>query len=461
MSEIIPPNPKTEKKIFKGVEMPITALQNENGIPVHFVEPLKAASQWGHPPKLPRLAVITKITPLAGDPQKRLHVTYRSPKGVNGAAYFPNEYVLRKLTGTVGTSLRKRYEEMLVQDIGRQVYYTGEIGSDPELFVECSKGILPAFEFLGSKKNPTFTSGTAQSYNKKLGAYWDGFQAEFETIGIGCLGWHVDSVQNGLQTVYNAAKSYDKTAKLSARTVWEVPLDMLQNAKEEHVEFGCMPSKNAYGLEGMKLPARQLASRSAGGHIHFGIGARSDEKYKEIVKALDAVLGISCVSLFANFDNPIRRNFYGLPGEYRTPAHGLEYRTLSNAWLMHPMLMNIVFDLSRKCVALGDFGMLKVFKGNEQETIEVIKNCDVPRAREIMDRNKDLIIGLLKACGGGYTENADLVYNVYRNGAESALKDPENIEENWMLAGRWKAHSEGEGRNWWRAAEYLRAGKKV
>ncbi len=453
MTDII----KTEEKpkiIPKGEVVGIGAIVP--GTPVHFTEQeIKPATKWDNPVKLPRLAVVTDVFPYPDT--KRFAVTYRTGKGKVGNCYFPDDYTLRKLTGTIGKALISKYDQAQMANLtGALNWMGGSIGSDPEIFVEGKNGILPAFEFLGSKKKPTRTEGTGYAGN--CGVYWDGFQAEFETQAAGCLAWQVDSVQAGLRAVLRAAKAHDKTAKLSTKTVFEVPISLLESSKDEHVEFGCMPSLNAYGLDGMKIPARRLTSRSAGGHIHFGIGVKPPDQMRKIVKALDATLGIACVSLFAEFDNPVRRQFYGLPGEYREPKHGLEYRTLSNAWLFHPLIMNIVFDLSRKAVIFGDRNLLHHFKGDEAETIDVIKNCDVPRARAIMDRNEVLFKSMIKSC---YYYGSDSIYKIFRNGMEVAIKDPNDIAGNWNLEKAWIPHSDGKGKNVLHSYAELDKGHKV
>jgi hypothetical protein len=63
--------------------------------------------------------------------------------------------------------------------------------------------------------------------------------------------------------------------------------------------------------------------RTTGGHIHFGIGKRDDETVSRMVKALDAIIGVACVSLFDGIDDPRRRRMYGLAGEYRLPEYGV------------------------------------------------------------------------------------------------------------------------------------------
>lgn len=322
------------------------------------------------------------------------------------------------------------------------LYCPSQLGSDPEIFVENAGSLVPAFEFLSSK-----AERGRFALNNYSHIYWDGFQAEFETNPNICLAYQVDSIQAGLARVLTAARKHTPTATLSTATVMDIPDTLLQTAKDEHVNFGCMPSLNAYGLQGAGLPGRQVNFRPAGGHIHFGIAKPSEECILRGVKALDAILAVACVSLFEQYDSPKRRMLYGLPGEYRLPAHGIEYRTLSNAWLIHPAITHLVFDLSRVALAFGFYNMQSVWDATEQETIETIATCDVAKARIILNRNKPVLEKLLSVKYGVGHATAAAVQTILE-GMHTVLPS-HNIETNWhLLDNLWRNHSETTGCNW-------------
>lgn len=367
-----------------------------------------------------------------------VYITYQfadSPHSMG--LYVGNDFKFEILEGKELQDQLDVFDAKALKNLTGYLAHSFMVGADPEIFVENKKGVvIPAFEFLGSKDKPNSvptSSGTTT-------LYWDGYQAEFTTNPAGCLDHHTRSVQNGLAELYKLATKHDKNAVLSIKTVMNIPHDMLQGAKEEHVSFGCMPSLNIYGLKGESIPPREIPFRPAGGHIHFGVGKlkNADKPTVErMIKALDAILGVACVSLFQSFDVQQRRRLYGLPGEYRLPPHGIEYRTLSNAWLFHPMICHLVFGLARKALMFGDIGMLHHWKADEQETIETIINCDVKQAQKILKRNKDLFIELLKASYVSYISPESKVFeplfDVFINGMESVIKDPSDIVGNWML----------------------------
>jgi hypothetical protein len=219
-----------------------------------------------------------------------------------------------------------------------------------------------------------------------------------------------------------------------------------------------MPSYNAYGLKVDMPPGRMVDFRSSGGHIHFGIGKISNAEAIKSVKALDAILGVACVAFFQGYDNPRRRELYGLPGEYRLPPHGLEYRPLSNAWLFHPVIMNMVFDLARKALVFGRKGLLKYWKCSEEETIRIIRDSDVEAAQNVLDANKDIMLGLIAAAypyiSNISTHANEVLFNAYKNGIDSIIVDASNIPGNWFMGEPGKVASWQFGNDYFNKVNY-------
>ncbi len=340
--------------------------------------------------------------------------------------------------------------------------YFGLHGADPEIFVTTAKGnLIPAFNFLGSKENPTLAPPAAANSGAKgrNKVYWDGFQAEFDTYPTDCLGWFLDSVQRGLKGVYEQAIKHDKDAKLTITNLVEVSEKQIKQATDEQVAFGCEPSLNAYGHTPLiELDGRRTRLRSAGGHLHFGMSV-SPESAAEIVKAIDAVCGVACVSLFQGIDDPRRRHMYGLAGEYRLPKHGLEYRTLSNAWLCHPMITNLVFELARAAYMLGQQGLRECWETTEHDTVKIINTCDVKAAQKQIEKNRKVMVRLLAT--KLYEENAPKCVDYFLNGVHSIIQDPDDIIGNWNLNGHWISHANGVGKNVASGVQLISAGKKL
>jgi hypothetical protein len=428
---------------YKGDVVEALALMKQINIPCEAVE-TEIAEQgigWNKIPavKLPKLLIIVGLA----DSQfkERVCIKYYAYLGKRkwqqAQAHVPSSFKFKVLTGNQGVKMVEAMQAFQLQNLGNQLGHGFQIGADPEVFVEDGKGVMiPAFTFLGSKKE------RANLTIESKPVYWDGPQAEFETQPGTCLAYQVDSIHHGLKAVYDAAQKVNKNAKLSIRTVMEVPADVLQTAKEEHIEFGCMPSLNVYGFKPKIVAPRDLPFRSTGGHMHFGVGKKTDEQYTEMVKALDSILSVCAVSLFANYDNPIRRQYYGMVGEYRLPPHGIEYRTPSNAWIGHPMIAHMFFDLARKVLVFGEKGFRQYWKASEEETVRCVQECDVNLAHEIMERNKGVLLSIFSAAYHYLVPAArEQVYNLFYNGVDTGVKDFTDVDGNWKLNGSWSHHS--------------------
>lgn len=396
-------------------------------------------------PAKPRFA---RVMPYKG-PHFPYYVNfYDGKEWVKGYSYAVPNMKLRRIESLAEARARKVWNNFCRKDPTIFLPQSLDVtfGSDPELFVVDEKDkVIPAWEFLPSKKNNPV-------------AYWDGFQAEFRTDIATCLAYHVDYIREGMLAVYHKAIKHNAKAKLSIDSVVDVPIETLLNEEDEHVVLGCDPSFNAYGNSGQNPgDGRDLSFRFAGGHIHIGTAKRSKAEFEEIIKAMDATIGVASVGLFASFDKPVRRAFYGLAGEYRLPPHGVEYRVLSNAWLMHPAIAHLTFDFARAGARLGAAGLLKSgIEGYSEERIQdIINGLDVKAAKAYLKENKDFFTAMLKVC---YPANTDVAakraMTAFNEGAETVVKDPKDLVKNWSLTGKeWQMHSERKDAQWCRKAK--------
>lgn len=319
------------------------------------------------------------------------------------------------------------------------------LGSDPEMFVFSGNKLMPAFQFLPPK-------------GKDVKLYWDGFQAEwkYDHYGNQCLNTLVMCTRQNMINLRERALVHDKDARLSLVNVVRIPRETLEQAEGQHVELGCLPSYNAYGLRGEDVPnPRTLPFRFAGGHMHFGSWTRKPQ-YKRIVETLDRVLGVWAVGAARHMDNPVRRRYYGLPGEFRKPMyanlkynpytgrvdevgqqHGVEYRTLSNFWLASPGIMQLTWDLGRMCVRIAQsLKYNNLWVSTQDETVDVIKNCDYERATQIIKRNEPMLRWML---GQEYRRPASIerAIDISKQGIEVVVPNPEAIPQNWHFTDVW------------------------
>lgn len=383
------------------------------------------------------------------------HIYYYNPK-TKGLSYIADTFTHHVTVNEKEdvTPLLAKYREACksnLSDIATRLYCT--IGADPEIFALDNKGdVSPAWSWLPAKSKAMKAEGI---YGGEV--YWDGFQAEFTTIAnMKCLGFTVDSVQAGLKEIHGEATKIG--SKLTIDTVVPVRPDVLATAGEEHVQFGCAPSKNAWNLKTAPLNGREVPWRFAGGHIHIGHKEFINTDVTRYVRTLDKILGVASVSLLGSLDNPIRRQFYGLPGEYRQPAHGLEYRVLSNAWLCHPLAMNMVFDMTRAVLGVELAELSEQWMVSDDKTIDIILKNDIDGARGVLAKNKAVFAHLTKLAG---IYDPELGYKVWSGGIESSLKDARDLVGNWDLERKWVSHSDGPGKNWRLASMELSRGNKV
>ena len=321
------------------------------------------------------------------------------------------------------------------------------LGADPELFVFNGAKLLPAFEFLPPKGKDTMI-------------YWDGFQAEWKYSHPDnyCQNNLVKATRESLMKLQAKAKVTAPQARLSLSNVVRVPQSILKTADTPFVELGCQPSYNVYRMRGTGVPnPRLLPYRFAGGHMHFGTWTTEKPKYEKIVKMLDRILGVWAVGVARNIDNPIRRQYYGLAGEYRMPmykedrfskgGYGVEYRTLSNFWLASPALMQVTWDIGRLCVRLATSKFGGLWIASEQEVIETINNCDYQQADKILDRN----VGMLKWMLGQIYVKPQAITNaltISQVGLEQFVAEPEDFSTNWHFGDEWLPNARQPWARW-------------
>lgn len=327
----------------------------------------------------------------------------------------------------------KRHEE--VRDTFKMRYKTSfptfthvgmHIGGDPELFVMKGNGdVLPAWEFLRAK-------------SMKDDMYWDGVQAEFRASPRTCLVEYTNNLQFNLGNLMQAAVKKDRHAQMSRFSVVPVPEVILKNSALKYLEFGCQPSISVYEELGEpSIDPRLLPVRFAGGHIHAGIGEQVyGPKIREAVYALDGILGVAAVGMAANMDDPQRRRFYGRAGEIRLPKHGLEYRVLSNFWLISPPIAYMVHELFRAALRFGLSGAYSLlFKTPQVEVRRIINELDVKAARKSVKDNEKLYEFL---CQNMNVENSPRNFKYLKRaiygGVEAVLPNMD-INVNWTPKG--------------------------
>lgn len=237
-------------------------------------------------------------------------------------------------------------------------FHTIYMGCDPEFFFRGSDDKIIGAEKIIPK------NGILTMQGKVI---IDGVQAEINPKPDTCR----ERLANNITACFNSLQgSMKKGIKIDSSQTVTISKEELESLDKKNRVFGCAPSFNTYDSSAKILAdPEKYMYRGAGGHIHLGYHGETyttDEKglipmkriffekeYQErLVMLLDIILGNTFVLLDRNPGNKERRKNYGRAGEYRTPKHGVEYRTLSNYWLRSQPLMSLAFGLARQCVCI-------------------------------------------------------------------------------------------------------------
>ena len=253
------------------------------------------------------------------------------------------------------------------------------IGCDPEVFVrkdnlfQSAHGLIP-----GDKKNPfKVNKGAVQV---------DGMALEFNIDPAATSEEFCINVETVLSQMIQMVPGYEVVISPVAHFTPEV----MKAQPPEALELGCDPDYNAWSLMPNIKPNADRPMRTASGHIHIGWTNGQDildpfavNQAASAGRQMDFFLGLP--SLFYDADQE-RREMYGKGGCIRVKPYGVEYRTLSNAWLKNKKLMTWVFNNARK-------GMEALVGGNELANKygnieELINTGDKKEAMKILKKEK-------------------------------------------------------------------------
>jgi hypothetical protein len=220
------------------------------------------------------------------------------------------------------------------------------LGCDPEFFFEKDGKIIGAEKVIKDQLKSSEYSRTT--------FVLDGVQVELNPNPGTCR----QSLASEIQAAFQRLRTHLSTlgeVKANFTTCIDLSQEELDSLSDRAKVLGCAPSLHREGDEEAKkalinIDAAKVTSRSAGGHIHLGLDNHIKSHAAAIVDLLDILVGNTCVLIDRDPNAPERRKLYGRAGEYRLPAHGLEYRTLSNFWLRHYVLMSFVMGAARYAV---------------------------------------------------------------------------------------------------------------
>ena len=344
----------------------------------------------------------------------------------------------------------KKFMELLPKGLWKVPYSQGLSGTDPEIFAFDEKGaVIPAWQWLANSKIDKDT-------------YWDGVQAEFTTVPSHCHGWLVDSVYTRLLSLNQKLKQKYPNAHLETADVVQLPQDTLALAEDEYINLGCAPSTNAYeDIKPINIGnPREHPFRYSGTHLHYSValppGIKAPWFPNGTVVMMDKLCGLLLTALGRGLENPIRRQAYGRPGEYRVPGptnFRLEYRTPGAFILGHPALFNLAADMGRAAYRLGLQVDGNDFPIDTDACKKIITECDADAAVKVIKKQESFFLDYFKRIspqGGSATGSiAGHLYDLLHVGVKGSGLFEGSVEDNWMLkSGGWILHSDHGNAKW-------------
>jgi len=267
--------------------------------------------------------------------------------------------------------------------------YNFTFGADPEFFVQKGGKPVSAFNLVKGTKHDPFkvnkgavqVDGMALEFNIDPAADYEKFSS------------NLDVVLKQIMEMVPGYEIYDKP-------VAEFGADYIEKQPKEAKELGCNPDYNAYTGLANPRPNGAAGFRTAAGHIHIGWTHDVDPKDPghfnaccRLVKQLDRYLGVP--SLIWDQDKK-RRDLYGQAGAFRPTHFGVEYRVLSNSWLLNPMHN---FFLRKYVIHQTAEAIKSLFKDPESadKTVagynarEVVNSSDVQAAKVVLEYEPEIM----------------------------------------------------------------------
>lgn len=244
-----------------------------------------------------------------------------------------------------------------------------KIGADPELFVFRNGNPVSAHDLIpGTKSKPypvpggaVQVDGTAAEFNINPAESFEEFNDNIECV-IGAL---------------SAMLPSDCELKSVPTVVWEE--EYFNSLPYSAIELGCMPDFDAWtGRRNPKPRLKHMPTlRTAAGHIHIGFTENASlqdiqhiRDAQRMAQLMDWYVGTWSCSV--DIDKT-RRLLYGKAGACRYKTYGVEYRTLSNFWVLDYDLRKEVWNRTMEaCEAFSGNSCISVI---QEETIKITINA--------------------------------------------------------------------------------------
>lgn len=249
------------------------------------------------------------------------------------------------------------------------------LGTDPELFLEKNGKIISAIGKIGgSKSEPQPISN-------------DGHFIQEDNVAIE---YNIPPCKTVDNWIYdnNFVKDYlDILVSGMGCTLAIQPSATLDDSELDNDIArlaGCEPDFDVW-KECTNTPAdlSSTNSRSCGGHISVGWDNPTQEDQINMVKAMDATVGLESVLL--DFDIE-RKKLYGKAGCFRFREYGIEYRSLSNFWIKSDESLKWAWNTTMKAIDLINSDKIKEVIELGDYIVEAINTNNQELAKELLNK---------------------------------------------------------------------------
>lgn len=219
------------------------------------------------------------------------------------------------------------------------------IGSDPELFIINTKTgkVVSSIGIIPGEKDNAFREET---WPKGFGLEIDNILAEFNIPAVKTQKAWVKNMNFMKEYIREFVKKVNPDYDI--KCIASMMVDANQLNSEEAKLFGCDVDYNAYTeKENPKPKGEKGKLRSAGCHIHIGYPKCNPNISIQLVKYLDAYVGLPSVLIDPDTK---RRSLYGKAGSFRLQPWGVEYRVLSSQFIDNDDLLKWMWCKIEKAI---------------------------------------------------------------------------------------------------------------
>ena len=248
------------------------------------------------------------------------------------------------------------------------------LGTDPELFLQKDNKIISAIGKIGgSKSEPQPISDDGHFIQE------DNVAIEYNIPACKTINdwiFHHNFVKDYLEVLASGMGCTLAIQPIATLEDSELDNDMARLA-------GCTPDFDVWN-ECINEPVDLSITnkRSAGGHISVGWDDFTQDQQLDIIKAMDATLGLESVLL----DNDTeRKKLYGKAGCFRFTAFGIEYRSLSNFWIKTDESLKWAWNTTMKAIELVNSGKIEEVKKHGDRIVEAINTNNKELASELLN----------------------------------------------------------------------------